>query len=110
MEQLNVWSQSVDWVSILYNIALWIIPLLFLVAGSVSGGALAVKAVRWLAHELRPHLDEPQEQEAIAAVLNVPVDFVEKIERLLAAIESIPQEAIPAPEPETATGPQEAVR
>jgi len=102
MDQVNLWTETPQWLSLLWNILLIVLPTLAATAALTAGGAGVVKTVRWAWAQARPLIDEPTDPLAnliAARTGRTPeqvVDFVvSHIDRIVALL---PTEAQPAGE------------
>lgn len=59
MEDIRVYAEAVDWLSLMLSVALVVLPTLIILALTGIGGAAAVKAGRALWLSMRVTVDEP---------------------------------------------------
>lgn len=59
MNDVQLYAEAVDWLSLVLSVALVVLPTLFVLALTALGGVAAVKAGRDLWQSLRVTVDEP---------------------------------------------------
>ena len=61
MDDIQLWSQSIDWVSIVVNVAVIVLPTLATIIVTALVGAQALPAFRKLVRSLREYVDQPSD-------------------------------------------------
>lgn len=101
MDDIQIWGQSIDWVSGVLSVAVIVLPTLAAIIVTALLGAQALPAFRKLVRSLREYVDQPTDSVivALAKALNIPP------EKLSEAITKLVDEAgkeptiTPAPTP-----------
>ena len=99
MEDIQLWSQSVDWVSIVVNVAVIVLPTLATIIVTALVGAQALPAFRKLMRSLRSFVDQPTDSAVkfLADQLGVTEDQV--IAALTKVIDEMGKEPVIVPTP-----------
>jgi len=121
MEDIQLWGQSIDWVSIVVNVAVIVLPTLATIIVTALVGAQALPAFRKLVRSLREYVDQPSDnavkfladqlgvtEEQVIAALTKVIDEMGK--EPVGATKEAPLPLLPpAPETRAPDAPVEAV-
>ena len=121
MDDIQLWSQSIDWVSIVVNVAVIVLPTLATIIVTALVGAQALPAFRKLVRSLREYVDQPSDnavkfladqlgvtEEQVIAALTKVIDEMGKEPVIVPAPANTPL-LPPAPETRAPDAPVEAV-
>ena len=101
MDDIQLWSQSIDWVSIVVSVAVIVLPTLATIVVTALLGAQMVPAARKFVLSLRSFVDQPTDAAivALAKELHVTPEWLSaKITELIDASGKEPV-IVPAPSP-----------
>jgi len=99
MEDIQLWGQSIDWVSIVVNVAVIVLPTLATIIVTALVGAQALPAFRKLVRSLREYVDQPSDNAVKFLADQLGVTEEQVIAALTKVIDEMGKEPVIVPTP-----------